>query len=232
VAEAAASPNHRRRLRNILLSFLATLIFAAILLVSAGSLAWFWGWMVIGVMLAANMAGVLILDPGLMDERTGLKSGHKRWDVPLATLVGRLGPLAMSITSGLDFRFGWSEPFPTWLAVLGLVLLAFGNVLALWAMRENQFFSSVIRIQEERGHHVIVTGPYRMVRHPGYLGSAVVLLAFPFALTSYWALMPTAATILISVVRTALEDSTLRKELEGYPQYAQMVRYRLVPGVW
>jgi protein-S-isoprenylcysteine O-methyltransferase Ste14 len=99
-------------------------------------------------------------------------------------------------------------------------------------MRENRFFSSVVRIQRERGHYVITTGLYRLVRHPGYLGSVVAMFALPFALTSYWALIPAVITNIISLIRIVLEDNTLKRELEGYSQYTEKVRHRLIPGIW
>jgi protein-S-isoprenylcysteine O-methyltransferase Ste14 len=135
--------------------------------------------MLAGIMVAASVLSIFLLDPGLLEERTGIKSGSKRWDIILGSIIGRLGPLAILITSGLDFRFNWSGSFPLMLAVLGLVLCILGYVLSLWAMRENKFFSSVVRIQKERGHHVISTGPYQMVRHPGYFGSVILTFSLP-----------------------------------------------------
>ncbi|MBM3141905.1 MAG: isoprenylcysteine carboxylmethyltransferase family protein [Chloroflexi bacterium] len=232
MSEAVGNLSRKRKLRNIILSFLVTLFFIAVLFVTAGSLKWFWAWMLALVMLAGTTLGVVLLDPGLIEERTGVKKGYERKDLPLAFIMGRLGPLAVIIVAGLDFRFGWSGSLPNICAVLGLVLLIVGYVPTLWAMRENRFFSGVVRIQKERGHHVVTTGPYRFVRHPGYLGSIIYMIALPFGLTSYWALIPTVATIIIAILRTALEDDTLKRELEGYTKYAQRVRYRLLPGVW
>jgi len=232
MGQVVNTPNRKRRLRNILLTFLVTTIFIAILFVSAGSLAWFWGWLLAIIMIVSNAVGVMISDPDLLEERTGVKSGSKREDILLASIMGRLGPLGIIITAGLDFRFGWSEPLPPVLAILGIVFYTLGVALPLWAMRENRFFSSVVRIQRERGHHVITTGPYRLVRHPGYLGSVVSMLALPFALTSYWAFIPAVITDIVSFVRTGLEDNTLKRELEGYSQYAERIRYRLIPGIW
>lgn len=232
MGERKTNLNSKRRLRNILLTFLVTAIFIAILFVSAGNLAWFWGWILAGIMIVSNLVGVLLVDPRLLEERSGVKSGSKREDILLASIMGRLGPLAIVITAGLDFRFGWSGSFPSVLAVLGITFYTLGVALPLWAMRENRFFSSVVRIQRERGHHVITTGPYRLVRHPGYLGSIVSMLAVPFALASYWALIPAVITDIVSFVRTVLEDNILKRELEGYSKYAEKVRHRLIPGIW
>jgi protein-S-isoprenylcysteine O-methyltransferase Ste14 len=232
VNEGAGNLSWKRKLRNILLSFLVLLAFMAVLFIAAGTFKWFWGWMLALVMLASNIIGVLVLDPALIEERTGVKKGYERRDYPLAFIVGRLGPLAVLIVAGLDFRFGWAGLFSGIYAILGLLFAVAGYALSLWAMRENRFFSGVVRIQEERGHHVISTGPYGFVRHPGYSGIIVWMVAMPFALQSYWALIPAVATVIIVVVRTAFEDDTLKRELEGYIEYAQRVRYRLLPGVW
>ena len=226
------NPNRKRRLRNILLLFLVTVIFITVLFVSAGSLTWFWGWMWASIIIIYNIVGILLLDPELLEERTGIKSNFKRVDIFLALIMGRLGPLAIIITSGLDFRFGWSGSSPLVATVLGIVFLILGYFLVLWTMKENRFFSSVVRIQRERGHHVITTGPYKIVRHPGYLGSIICTIGLPFALTSYWALIPAAITIIFSVFRTVLEDDTLKHELENYSNYTGSVRYRLIPGIW
>ena len=232
MSERKTNLNSKRKLRNLLLTFLVTAIFIAVLFISAGNFAWFWGWILSGIMIVSNVVGVILLDPELLEERTGVKSGSKRKDILLASIMGRFGPLAIIITAGLDFRFDWSGSFPPVLAVPGIIFYALGVSLPLWAMRENRFFSSVVRIQRERGHHVITTGPYRLVRHPGYLGSVVAMLAVPFALTSYWALIPAVITDMVSIIRTALEDNILKRELEGYSKYAEKVRHRLIPDIW
>ena len=102
----------------------------------------------------------------------------------------------------------------------------------MWALIENRFFSSVVRIQVERGHAVCDSGPYRIVRHPGYTGNILALLGIVLALSSMWTLIPAAVALIIAVIRTVLEDQTLQDELPGYRDYAQRVRYRLIPGVY
>ena len=111
-----------------------------------------------------------------------------------------------------------------------LVLL--GGLLALWAMAANRFFIGMVRIQDERGHHVIKSGPYRYIRHPGYLGSLFYILFTPLALASYWALVPAVLTMGVIILRTYLEDKTLAEELAGYEEFTRQVRSRLIPAIW
>lgn len=222
----------KRKLRNIIVSFLVTSVFIIVLFVAAGSIHWLWAWILALVKLLGNVVSILLLDPALIEERTGVKKGYEKRDVPFAFIIGRFGPLAILIVSGLDFRFGWSSPLPSVYAISGLLFLLIGYVPVFWAMYENRFFSGVVRIQEERGHRVVNTGPYSYIRHPGYLGSVIYLLALPFVLMSYWALIPSALTIIIIIVRIIMEENTLKRELTGYDAYIQQVRFRLVPGIW
>lgn len=232
MAENVDRLTQKRKLRNIIVSFLVTFVFIVALFVAAGSIRWLWAWVLALIMLLGNVVTILLLDPALIEERTGVKKGYERKDVPFAFIIGRFGPLAILIICGLDFRFGWSPILPTVYAILGLVFILIGYIPVFWAMYENRFFSGVVRIQEERGHHVVNTGPYHIIRHPGYLGSVIYLLALPFMLMSYWALIPAILTIIITVVRIIMEENTLKRELTGYADYMQQVRFRLVPGIW
>lgn len=172
--------------------------------------------------------------PGLMEERAQFLEAPdiKSWDRLLSPLMALSLGLPLFIVAGLDHRFEWSPHFPSWLNILGLVVAAAGYAFAGWALVENRFFSAVVRIQSERGHVVCDTGPYRIVRHPGYSGSVVAPFAMVLALNSVWALIPAMAALVIAVVRTSLEDRTLQEELPGYREYAGRVRYRLVPGIY
>ena len=128
-------------------------------------------------------------------------------------------------------RFEWSTMSPIfWPA--GLILFVVGAMLFSRSMGVNPFFEKTVRIQSDRGHRVIDTGPYSVVRHPGYLGFFGWCLSAPLLLGSWWAFVPAGLTLVGLIIRTALEDRTLRKELEGYEAYSTRVRYRLLPGVW
>ena len=172
--------------------------------------------------------------PGLMAERQNrekIKSA-KVWDKVLAPLMALSLVFPMVIVAGLDHRFDWSFPFPLWLIVIGFILISVGYAFATWAFAENRFFSSVVRIQTDRGHTVCDSGPYRFVRHPGYAGNILPLLGIVLALGSVWALIPAAFALIILVIRTVLEDKTLQEELPGYRDYARRVHYRLIPGIY
>jgi protein-S-isoprenylcysteine O-methyltransferase Ste14 len=134
--------------------------------------------------------------------------------------------------AGLDQRYGWSSGIEPVAQIGAMLLVIAGHALVVWATGVNAYFSQVVRIQTERGHTVISSGPYRYVRHPGYVGGILVTLAAPLLLGSAWALIPGVLGALLLVVRTALEDRTLLQELAGYGEYAESVRYRLVPGLW
>ena len=138
----------------------------------------------------------------------------------------------MVIVAGLDHRYNWSPEFPPWLIVTGFILISLGYAFAAWALAENRFFSSVVRIQTDRGHMVCDSGPYRLVRHPGYAGNILPLFGIVLALGSVWTLIPAAVASIITVIRTVLEDQTLQEELPGYRDYARRVRSRLIPGIY
>ena len=208
-------------------------ITAVCLFGSAGRLNWWNGWLLIGLSFLGAIAATVVIwrDPGLVIERRNLKAG-KSWDKAIVAFVVFLGPVAMWITAGLDARHRWSPSLPTWTVAAGVVVAALGVALMAWAMGTNKFFSAVVRIQKDRGHTVVTGGPYQFVRHPGYAGMAAFTLATPLILGSWWAYVPAAATAAVTMLRTALEDRTLQNELEGYPDYARTVRYKLIPIVW
>ncbi len=177
--------------------------------------------------MAALAAGV---DPELMEERWH-PAAERRQLVPLV-LIGVPLYIGHLVIAGLDAgRYHWSRTRPG-VQIAALALSAASWALVDWAMVANRFFSSVVRIQAERGHHLVTTGPYRYVRHPGYVGGIVGFLAGPVVLGSWWALAPLAPIVLFVLWRTAAEDRFLCAWLPGYASYAGRVRYRLVPGIW
>jgi len=219
----------RKRMLQVVVQFL---IVAAILFISSGRLDWTWAWAYLGVGVGTLAINVLVISPELIAERSEIKEDVKGWDRVLAILISVL-TLGALVVIGLDARFGWSPRLAWAIQLGGLVFLALGQGLFSWAMASNKFFSGLVRIQKERGHTVATGGPYRYVRHPGYVGYIIsFLLATPLALGSLWALTPGGLAALLMVVRTALEDRTLLEELDGYRDYAGRVRYRLLPGIW
>ena len=136
------------------------------------------------------------------------------------------------VVAGLDIRWHGSASVPHGWQILGLTGFIMSLGLAFWALTQNPFFSPVVRVQTERGHHLITSGPYQFIRHPGYLGSAGSALCGALALGSWWALLPALGVVGVLVRRTILEDRFLHSELAGYQEYARKVRYRLLPGIW
>ena len=206
----------------------------AIFFIPAGSLRWPQAWIFIALYLSAVAWFYLSTkkrDPGLLKERMSPQKNVKAWDRRIVRIYSLL-LAAMTVLVGLDaVRFRWSHLAPGW-NVLGFGGLALAMLLAFWATRENPFASQVVRIQDDRGHRVCSTGPYAHVRHPMYDGVILSIISFPLALGSLFALIPAGFIVGLFILRTSLEDKTLQEELPGYKEYAQKVRYRLIPGVW
>lgn len=208
--------------------------FGAVLLLSAGKWDWLWGWVYILILSAAVAAHVIVvapINPRVMVDRSGglRQPGAKRWDIWLA-MSASLAWVAVMVVGGLDERWSWSGRMPLWAHLAGACLFITGWVFFVWAMACNPFFSESVRIQPDQ--RVANRGPYRLVRHPGYLGNLIGCLGQPFLLGSWWAFIPAILTMAAFTLRTELEDRTLLAGLEGYPEYARRVRRRLIPGIW
>ena len=215
---------------------LTYLLIPLILLVCGWDFGWWQAWVFSLLIVAAGIGGRIWAErkhPGLLAERASSEKGLdvKPWDKVLAPLMAVSISFPLVIVAGLDHRFGWSPVFPTWIIILGFILIALGYTFAVWALAENRFFSGVVRIQTDRGHVVCDSGPYRIVRHPGYAGNILPLPGLVLALSSIWTLIPAAVALIIVVIRTALEDRTLQKELPGYRDYARRVaRFSTTPS--
>ncbi len=198
---------------------------------AAGTLRWPAAWAyvaLVGAGLLAHGAYVRRRNPALVARRHEIGAGTKAWDKAWLGVFWPLMVLGPAV-AGLDRHLGGTA-MPAWLWAAGAAAFAAGLAVSAWAMGANPHFEGTVRIQED--HRVVEAGPYRWLRHPGYLGLALWALSTPFLLLSPWAIAPAALTAAWVVVRTALEDRFLRRELPGYEGYAARVRWRLVPGVW
>jgi protein-S-isoprenylcysteine O-methyltransferase Ste14 len=205
-------------------------VLAASLFASAGRIDLPWFWAVLAVHTTLMIVALSSIDPALRRERLKPAPGGRDRYLRLIALPFILAHL---IVAGLDVgRFHWSPPMPYVVQAVALTGYTTGMALSVWAMLTNRFFSPVIRIQHERGHTPVTAGPYRFVRHPGYVGAIFASLCGGVALGSWWSLVPLAPFAILFLRRTALEDRMLRAGLDGYAEYAERVRYRLLPGLW
>ena len=203
-------------------------------------ISWQWDWWEAWVYAAISIFGFIISrylagrrHPDLLLER-GRFLQHpnpEAWDKLLSPLLA-LGAGTIPLAAGLDMRFGPSAQFSIFIKIIAITIILAGFAIASYALMANRFFSGMVRIQTERGHHVISSGPYCWVRHPGYSGALLSYLATPFLLDSWWTLLPVLMALIVVVIRTALEDKALQEKLEGYTEYTHSVSYRLIPGIW
>jgi len=210
------------------------LVFASILFLSAGRWNWPRGWayvVTVSVLEICTLSLLAARAPETLNQRGTGHSGIKSFDRVFAALWLALA-LSTPAVSGLDaVRFHWSS-LPGSTFYIGLIILVPAFVLGTWAMLENEHFEQFVRIQEDRKHRVVTTGPYRFVRHPGYLAAILGALATPLMLGSAWTFVPAGLVGLLFVVRTNLEDQTLRYDLDGYEEYCRRTQSRLVPSIW
>jgi len=210
------------------------LVFAVILFAAAGTLNWIRGWVYFLYLLFIEVCTLIVLArraPETLNQRGALHAGVKTFD-KVFMAVWLVLVLITPLVAGLDaVRFRWSS-MPIATLYVGAALVFVVSVFGTWAMVENEHFEQFVRIQTDRKHRVVTSGPYRIVRHPGYAGSILGALGVPLMLGSWWTFAPAGAVILLFIIRTKLEDQKLRKELEGYEAYAQRIRFRLLPGIW
>jgi protein-S-isoprenylcysteine O-methyltransferase Ste14 len=221
--------------RSIVRRSVATLLILVLFLfVPAGRISWARGWLFLLVVVTLLGVAALYLwriNPEIFAARSRIHPGTRRWD---RILLGFLFPAMLAIVpvGALDDgRFQWSRM--SWRFVgLGCFLLTIAVAITTWAQAVNRFFEPGVRIQTERGHHVVDTGPYAIIRHPGYFAACLLFPGIALTLGSWWALIPAAFAALLIIIRTEWEDRMLQAKLDGYAAYAKRVRFRLIPGVW
>jgi protein-S-isoprenylcysteine O-methyltransferase Ste14 len=215
-------------------SVAALLVLVLLLFAPAGSISWTRGWLfllVLVTVIGVSARYLWRINPELFVARSRIQPGTKRWD---RMLLGFLFPAMLAILAVAaldDGRFQWSR-MSWWFVGLGYLLLTTGTAITAWAQAVNRFFEPGVRIQTERGHHVVDIGPYAIIRHPGYFAACLLFAGIALALGSWWALVPAGFAALLIMIRTAWEDRALHAELVGYSAYTQRVPFRLIPGVW
>jgi protein-S-isoprenylcysteine O-methyltransferase Ste14 len=217
-----------------LISLTGTVFFLLVLFVSAGRINYWQGWLYASLSIIAVMVNSLALlkNEDLAEERATTKSGTKSWDKRILGLSAII-LIITYIIAGLDSgRFRWSPGFHWSINGLGFILILSGELIFLTAQKQNKFFSSVMRIQTDRGHKVCDTGIYKIVRHPAYLGAIVTAIGIPLILGSLWSFIPSVVSVILTLIRTYLEDETLSSELEGYREYKTKTRYKIIPYIW
>lgn len=217
-----------KRVIQVLFTFILT---GAIMFFSAWTIAWKWAWVLISVNILVLVINFFVLPAEVIEERGRKKENVKAWDRVLAVL-GIAPYFGMYVVAGLDYRFYWSPVLDESIQAIGLLCYFLGSMLVTWAMVSNRFFSTMVRLQADRDHTVATGGPYRFVRHPGYVGFIITSITTPIILGSLYALPASALSVMLLVIRTALEDATLKAELEGYIDYSKKVRFRLLPFIW
>ncbi|MCB2201052.1 isoprenylcysteine carboxylmethyltransferase family protein [bacterium] len=213
---------------------IAVLVSLAIMLPIAGRWSYLGGWLNAAWMLVYTgvySVWLIAANPELFNQRMNIfLPGTKRFD-KVFWIVWRSLTFAMIILAPLDVRLGWST-VPAWLAWSAFILSLLLSCVGVWPIIINRHFEANVRIQTDRDHRVVDQGPYRIVRHPGYSLAVPGMFLMSLMMESFWAMIPATGIVIAFVVRTTLEDRTLRNELEGYEEYAQRVRWRLLPGIW
>jgi protein-S-isoprenylcysteine O-methyltransferase Ste14 len=221
------------RIQLLARAVLTPILMIALLFLLAGRWDYWqaWVYIILNTVVLTLMATLFTKDSGLIEERLNPKRGIKSWDRIYFSITGPLYFIALAV-AGLDARFSWSSGIPAYIYWSSVALYLIGQAIFVWARYTNRYFSSVVRIQSDRGQTVCKEGPYRYIRHPGYLGGFLFTVTMGLMLGSWWASIPQVIAALMLIPRTILEDRTLQAELPGYQDYAQETRYRLLPGIW
>ena len=223
----------KARTQLILRALLAPILMVVLLFLVAGRWDYWQAWVysAINMIVLALMSTLLTRNTELVEERLHPKKGMKSWDKFYFAITTPLYIIAL-VVAGLDARFGWTKNMPMIVYWASVIVYLIGQGIFLWARYTNNYFSSVVRIQTDRGHAVCKEGPYRYVRHPGYVGGFLFTITIGLVLGSWPASIPQILAALMLVWRTAREDKTLQAELPGYAEFTKETKYRLLPGVW
>ncbi|MBN1411108.1 MAG: isoprenylcysteine carboxylmethyltransferase family protein [Spirochaetales bacterium] len=220
--------NMRKRIIQVITTFF---IQGAILFLSAWTIDWLWAWIFAASGAITLIINFIVIPVEVIEERGRKKKDAKKWD-KIITAINIIPTLCLYVCCGLDYRFHWTGDLSYWVNLSGLALSFAGSMLFTWSMVSNKFFSTMVRLQNDRQHNVASGGPYKYIRHPGYVGYIFMSVATPVALGTLWALIFSGITCILLIIRTALEDKTLKQELPGYAEYTTKVKYRLMPFIW
>jgi protein-S-isoprenylcysteine O-methyltransferase Ste14 len=222
------------RIKLLFTGFITNLVFTGILFLCAGRINYTQGWIFLAVNILSTLMNYFTIrkNSELINERAKPGEGVKSWDKLLLSLSAVIY-IVIIVLAGLDSgRFNPVNNFPWSISMSGVALMIIGQILFLTARNQNSFFSTVVRIQKERGHTVCDTGLYKIVRHPGYLGMVISMIGVPLITTSVWSIIPTLIAVILLLMRTLFEDKTLIEELDGYSEYTLKTPKKLIPFVW
>ncbi|TDQ16684.1 methyltransferase family protein [Phyllobacterium brassicacearum] len=232
--EPPREPSAMSRRKAIAYAIGLPLSLLGLIFLPAGTIAWRPGWIFLTVLILGFGTSALVLawvNPVIYRARSRLQAGTKSWDKALLAIILPAMTAVVPVAALDAGRYHWSA-IPAWVVLSGYIAMLAGIAVTGWAQAVNPFFEPGVRIQSERHQRVIDVGPYRIVRHPGYIAALFLFFGMALALGSYWALVPAALAAVLLVVRTSWEDHLLRTELPGYDEYSRRVQWRLVPGVW
>ncbi len=218
--------------RWLLKSLAGNVFLGAILFLSAGTFQWLMGWVFLAITALVSISTFVLIDDSVIVERSVNHFSSERWDNIILSLFGIMSLIFTPLVAGLTVRFDWPPHIGPVMIATGLLVTVAGWAFHIWAMQVNRYFAIVVRLQDDRNQTVVRVGPYRWMRHPGYVGGILVSIAMPLMLGSFWALIPGIMAALLLVIRTYLEDRFLQRSLDGYSDYTEQVRYRLIPGLW
>jgi protein-S-isoprenylcysteine O-methyltransferase Ste14 len=222
------------KVKLLIKGFATSMVFSAILFICAGRIDYIQGWIFLATNILTTLMNFFSIRKNieLINERSKLGEGIKSWDKLLLGLSALIY-IIIIIVAGLDSgRFLWTLNFNIYISISGVIFIVIGQILFQTARSQNNFFSTVVRIQKNRGHVVCDTGLYKIVRHPGYLGMIISLTGLPLITYSFWSIIPVSIAIILLLIRTSLEDRTLKNELDGYTEYTRKTRNKLIPMIW